>query len=187
VTKINPPMLVTPEDLLRLEGGDSLYELVDGLLFEKNISSLVGEATVIITARLYSYVELHHLGVLYSQSTYQCFPRKPKQVRRPDISFILSSRLSEVPVEGHIPVRPDLAIEVVSAGDDVYDLDEKLQDYKSAGIPLTWVFNPEQRLVRIYEAGRLKGELEDHEELRGEPVLPGFGLLVSELFPARKI
>jgi len=38
-------------------------------------------------------------------------------------------------------------------------------------------------LVRIYEAGRLKGELEDHEELHGDPVLPGFVVRVGDLMP----
>jgi Uma2 family endonuclease len=32
-------------------------------------------------------------------------------------AFISTARLGDVPIEGHIPIRPDLAIEVVSAGD----------------------------------------------------------------------
>jgi Uma2 family endonuclease len=183
MTTIETAAQFAPEDLLRLEGGDNLYELVDGVLVEKNMSSLAGEATIIISSRLYQFTQAHRLGKLYSESSFQCFPKKTRQVRRPDIAFISTARLGDVPDEGHIPIRPDLAIEVVSAGDDVYDLDEKIADHKSAGIPLTWIFNPAQRLVRIYEAGRLKGELEDHEELHGDPVLPGFVVRVGDLMP----
>jgi Uma2 family endonuclease len=183
MTTINPAAQFTPEDLLRLEGGDSLYELVDGVLIEKKMSSLAGETTVIISSKLFTFTSEKKIGKLYSETSFRCFPRKPAQVRRPDLAFVLASRLADVPPEGHVPIPPDLAIEVVSPGDEVYELEEKLRDYKSAGIPLTWVFNPAQRWVRVYEAGRLKAELEETEELRGDPVLPGFAMRVSELFP----
>lgn len=183
MTTVNLATHFTPDDLLRLEGGDCLYELVDGTLVEKNMSSLSGATTIIISARLYEFINPRKLGTLYSESTFKCFPKKPSQIRRPDIAFISTARLAGVPTSGHIPIHPDLAVEVVSEGDDVYELDQKLRDYKSAGIPLSWVFNPEQRLVRIYEAGRLKGELEEHEELHGDPVLPGFVVRVGDLFP----
>jgi Uma2 family endonuclease len=184
MTTINPAVPFTPEDLLRLEGGDELFELVDGNLTEKKMSSLSGETAIIISSRLFSFISERRSGKLYSESTFRCFPEKPKQVRRPDIAFIATARLGQVPREGHILIAPDLAIEVVSPDDGVYELDEKLRDYKSAGIPLTWVINPQQRIVRVYEYGRLKAELEEHEELRGEPALPGFLMKFSELLPA---
>ena len=44
--------------------------------------------------------------------------------------------------EGFTSIPPDLAVEVVSPNDTVYDLDEKLEDYRAAGIPLVWVVYP---------------------------------------------
>lgn len=183
MTTINPASQFTPDDLLRLEGGDGLYELVDGVLIEKNMGSLSGETCARMTALLYPFVYSQKLGKILTESSFRCFPNKPNQVRRPDLAFICTARLPAVPRRGHIPIPPDLAIEIVSPGDGVYDLDEKLRDYKAAAIALTWVINHEQRLVRLYEVGRLKAELEENEELRGEPALPGFVIKVSELFP----
>ncbi len=67
-----------------------------------------------------------------------------------------ADRAHLVPDDGHVPVRPDLAIEVVSPDEGVYDLDSKLRDYRAAGIPLVWVFNParESRQVRVFRPGR---------------------------------
>jgi Uma2 family endonuclease len=185
MTTINPATQFTSEDLLRLEGGDGLYELVDGILVEKNMSSLSGETCARVTSMLYQFVTSKKLGKIFNESTFRSFPNKPDQVRRPDIAFIAQARLDLVPREGHILIAPDLAIEIVSPGDGIYDLDEKLRDYRSAGIPLTWVLNPDQRSVRVYENGRIKAELEGQEELRADPVLPGFCIKVDELFPEK--
>jgi Uma2 family endonuclease len=184
MTTVNPASQFTPEDLLRFDGGDSLYELVDGALVEKHMSSLAGETATLIIMRLGAFVYGHRLGKLYTEASFRCFPDKSGHVRRPDIALILSPRLGDVPREGHIPIAPDLAIEIVSPNDLVYELEEKLADYRSAAIALTWVFLPEQRMVRVYESGRLKTELEGHELLSGSPVLPGFSATVAELCPA---
>jgi Uma2 family endonuclease len=185
MTTINPATQFTPDDLLRLEGGDGLYELVDGVLVEKNMSSLSAETCAEVASILHPFVKSNRLGKIYTEGTFRCFPNKPNQVRRPDIAFVAQARVNQVPREGHIQIAPDLAIEILSPGDGIYDLDEKLRDYRSAGIPLTWVLNPDQRSVKVYENGRLKAELEGQEELRADPVLPGFCIKVDELFPDR--
>ena len=105
-------------------------------------------------------------------------PHKPSQVRRPDLAFIAAARLADVPDEGYVPFRPSLAIEIVSPGDGVYDLDEKLIDYRSAGVPLTWVFNPAARIVRVFAADGSIRELIEADTLDGDDVLPGFTALV---------
>ncbi len=44
------------------------------------------------------------------------------------------------------PTRSQLAVEVVSPNDTTYELDEKLEDYTKAGVPLVWVINPNSRI-----------------------------------------
>jgi len=56
-------------------------------------------------------------------------------------------------------------------------------DYKSAKIPLVWVFNPDVRIVRVIQAGHAPIELDENAELTGDAVLPGFAAKVCELFP----
>ena len=72
------------------------------------------------------------------------------RVRRPDIAFISAAKSHLVPDEGHIPIPPDLAIEVISPNDTVYALQEKLTDYREAAIPLVWVVNPHARSIQVY-------------------------------------
>ena len=171
---------VEPDDLL---GMDGLFELVDGHLREKRMGFDAGETTVNLTLSLGGHVKAHRLGKVVSKVTFGCFPAEPAQVRRPDVAFVAAARLADVPGRGHVPVRPDLAVEVLSPEDGVYELDAKLADYQSAGIPLVWVFNPEQRTVRVYHPDGSARLLTAADTLDGGGVLPGFAAVVGNLFP----
>lgn len=175
---------IAPDDLQKVEQ-QGLFELVDGELIEKPMGSLSGHTAVIVLGQLIPFVRAHRQGRLYSETAFRCFPNKPNQVRRPDIAFIASSRLEDVPDEGLVRIRPDLAIEINSPGDGVYDLDAKLIDYQSASVPLTWVLNPAARILRIYRADRSVQELHEGDMLDGESILPGFRVRVSDLLPER--
>jgi len=172
----------TPDDVLRLED-EGLYELVNGKLVEKRMSSLASRTAVVIIKRLANFLEQSHAGEAYSEQTYQCFPHDPVLIRRPDVSFIAASRLAGVPEEGHIPIAPDLAIEVVSPNDKIYELDEKLADYRLAAVKSVWVVNPKHRTVRIHRLDHAYAELNDTATLMDESVLPGFSALVKDLLP----
>jgi Uma2 family endonuclease len=171
-----------PHDVLRLEE-EGLFELVDGKLVEKEMSSLATKTASVVVARLFSHIEKSHAGELYSEQTFQCFPHDENLIRRPDIAFIAADRLGGVPEEGHVPIAPDLAIEVVSPNDLVYNLDEKLADYHAAGIKLVWVVNPKIRTLRIHRLDRTGTDLAESDTLSGESILPGFSIVVKDLLP----
>ena len=175
---------VTPDDLLKL-GQQGLFELVDGKLVEKPMGALSGKTAIVLANVLFPFIDGANLGELYSETTFRCFPHNPAQVRRPDLAFVATDRLSLVPDVGHVPVRPDLAVEVLSPDDGAYDLDYKLRDYRLAGIPLVWVFNPavDIRMVRVFRPGRPVDELFEGDTLTGDDVLPGFSAAVRSLFP----
>ena len=125
-----------------------------------------------------------HGWLLPGDAGYQCFPDDPGKVRRPDISFISLERISLVQAleEGYITIAPDLAVEVVSPNDNLYDLDEKVQEYLRAGVRLVWVVKPRARHCR---SPSLKGTgtiLRKQDELSGQDVLPGFQCRVGDLF-----
>jgi Uma2 family endonuclease len=177
---IAPVAGISPDDIPNMDG---LFELVHGRLVEKQMSSKSGIATVKLTIRLGSFVESNGLGELMSEVTFRCFPNEPKQVRRPDLAFIASNHLSAVPENGNVPIPPDLAIEIVSEGDTIVELEEKLIDYRAAAIPLIWIINPHARNIRIFRPGRRIEELGDADHLTGDHIVPGFSVPVSELFP----
>jgi Uma2 family endonuclease len=172
----------TPDDVLRLES-DGLYELVDGKLVEKRMSSLASETAGLLTAELVMFLRQSRLGKVYPEQAFKCFPHDPDLLRRPDIAFVSTDRLASVPPEGHVPIAPDLAIEVVSPTDSVYELDEKLADYRAAGVRLVWVINPKVRVARVYRADHTAADLDERDSLGGETVIPGFSVVLSKVLP----
>jgi Uma2 family endonuclease len=173
----------SPEDLLAMPDVVQ-YELVDGHLVERNMGALSSWVGGDLNRLLSNFAQEHGLGWLWpADNSYQCFPDQPNKVRKPDVSFIRRGRLpGEQLPEGHVRIPPDLAVEVVSPNDLYSDVDEKVQEYLEAGVPLVWVVSPETRSVLAYRADGSSSRLREQEELRGEDVLPGFRCQVSEIF-----
>jgi Uma2 family endonuclease len=172
----------TPQDLLTMPDGD-FYELVDGRLVERKMSIWSSYVAGMIFHLLNSFCREHHLGwVLPEGTSFQCFPAYPGKVRRPDTAFIRLQRLSlaQATTEGHCSVAPDLAVEVVSPNDTVYEIDEKVREFLDAGVPLVWVVNPDQRTVAIHRAGGVSVILRENDEISGEDVIPGFRCRVGD-------
>jgi Uma2 family endonuclease len=173
----------TPEDLLKMRDGDR-YELVDGHLVEHNMSFWACYVAAEILGRLRDHCHAHNLGWVSAETTYQCFPDAPNKVRRPDATFIRLGRISleEATAEGHTRIAPDLAVEVVSPNDSMYEVQEKVQEYLTAGVPLVWVVNPQTRLVEIHRGKGQGTILRESDDLDGEDVVPGFHCRVGDLF-----
>jgi len=182
MTVVAPPSLFTPDDVLALED-EGLYELVDGQLVEKSMSSLANQTAGLIASALIVHCKPRGLGKVYPEQTFQCFPDDPDKLRRPDVAFVAASRQSGVADEGHVRIAPDIAVEVVSPNDKIYELDKKLIDYRSAGVKLVWVVNPSARTLRIHRPDHSLNELVGDAVLSGESVLPDFSAKLSDLLP----
>jgi len=183
-TTASPPRRYTPDDLLAMPDGDR-YELVDGRLVETPMSFDSSECALAIGSLIRAACLADGSGrVAGPDCGYQCFPLHPGRVRRPDVSSIRADRLPapDRRAAGFILVRPDLAVEVVSPTDRAYDLREKLDDYRDAGIPLVWVVYPPSRRIHILRADGSTAEVGPDDELTGEAVLPGFRCRVADLF-----
>jgi len=176
----------TPEELLAMPDGEH-YELVDGLLVERAMSLLASRVEVTLGRMLDGYCVANGLGwVLGPSCGYLCFPWKPRRVRRPDLSFIRQGRLPKEPQwsEGYVTIPPDLAVEVTSPSDAVYDLEEKVEEYLRAGVRLIWVIHPEVQAIEVMRGDGSVSRLRAGDELSGEDVMPGFRCAVVSLFPA---
>lgn len=174
----------TPEDLLKI-AGRPMPELIDGQLVERPTMGLRADAIATRLGRwVGNFAEEHDLGFCAgAQGSYQIFPDDPKKVRIPDASFIRKDRLpAGPPPEGHGRVAPDLVIEVVSRNDGASDLEEKIEDFLAAGVPLIWVANPETRTIQIHRGDGTGSRLRPGDVLDGEDVLPGFRREVARLF-----
>src|SRR5258708_4582274 len=142
----------TPDDLLTMPDGKR-FELVDGQLVERHMSLWSSYVAGRIFGILDPFARHNKLGWMLPEGTsYHCFPNKPEKVRRADVSFIklLRLTLARATTEGHCPIAPDFAIEVLSPNDTAYETDEKVQEFLAAGVALVWVVNPEQHTVEIH-------------------------------------
>jgi Uma2 family endonuclease len=182
MTTMAASTVYTPEEMLDIED-QGLFELVDGKLVEKAMSSLGGKCALRVGQHLQNFLDSHQCGDAMSEVSLQCFPHDPGLVRRPDISFFTAARANSVPDGGHVTIAPDIAIEVISPGNRINEFEEKLADYRSAGIKLVWEVNPTFCYVRIHRPDRTTQLLEAKDTLTGESILPGFSVKVAELMP----
>jgi Uma2 family endonuclease len=183
MTLAEAPPRTTPEQLLNLPN-QAVLELVESVLVEKNVSiessRIEGQAYNLLSHA----AESGNFVVFPASLGYRCFPDDPDKVRRPDVTVIRGQRLRELGGEdrGYMPIVPDLAVEVVSRHDTVYEVTEKVREYLAAGFGLVWVMNPESRTVEVHAAGEKPVLLSADDEITAKTALPGFGCKVAELF-----
>ena len=176
----------TPEDLLAMPDGKS-YELVHGQLVERNMGAESSGVGGRLFLRLGQFCGEHGLGNAWpADNGFECFPHDPGLVRKPDVSFVRRGRLpGDVEPEGWVKIPPDLAVEVVSPNDRVYELEEKLDDYRKVRVPLVWVIYPKQRKAKVLRRDGPPSDLGEDDELSGEDVIPGFRCVLREILPHR--
>jgi Uma2 family endonuclease len=177
--------LLTADDLARLPADGTRRELVKGEL--RTMPPSGGEHGAVginIAVPLGQHVKAHQLGVVLGAETGFAIARDPDTVRAPDVAFVRKDRIptSGIP-RSFWPGAPDLAVEVVSPGDTVFEVDEKVLEWLEAGTAQVWVINPRRRTVNVYRSPTDVTILSETDALDGGSLLPGFGCSVRDLFP----
>ena len=179
-----PPGTATEADVLRLLDSPRkrICELIDGTLVEKAMGfreSIVGAS---LASRLTVFVDERDLGfVSGSDGTLKL---ESGRIRIPDVAFFSWSRVpgGRVPAEPVPKITPDLAVEVLSAGNTRREMELKREDLFGAGTKLIWLVDPRLRTVRVYTDVEAFTELTEADTLDGGAVLPGFAVPVKALF-----
>jgi Uma2 family endonuclease len=185
--------LITADELLVMppydeNGKQCRFELIRGGL---KVMSLTKPLHGIICARLNfklsGFVEEHNLGETFGAETGFLVERDPDSVLGVDVAFVSNERLAAVETfEKYFPFAPDLAVEVLSPGNTVREINEKVTMYFAAGARAVWVFNPKKRTAAVYTSPTDVRVLGEQETLDGGEVLPGFTLELSKLFAVGK-
>ena len=173
----------TPEDLLALPDYGR-YELIDGQLVERHTGAKASYAATNVLVLMGHFVRSNSLGLVFQADCgYQIFPEEPNRVRFADGSFIRRGRLPEDrPPQGHCRTPPDLVIEAVSPHDTAYEVEDKIEQWLSAGVQLVWVIYPDTQRVQVHRPDSTVTKLQSEEQLVGEDVVPGFQCQVTEIF-----
>ncbi|HKO58336.1 MAG TPA: Uma2 family endonuclease [Thermoanaerobaculia bacterium] len=170
--------LMTADELLRIPDDGYRYELVRGEL--KRMSPAKGEHGIItgrIHAWLGAWILTRKLGQVTSSDTGFLLSSNPDSVRCPDVAFIRADR---VPQDlNAFVVPPDLAIEVISPTDRYSDVEEKKDEYLTAGVLAVVIVDPRRKTVTIH---RPTGVEEVQETLVLEDVVPGWTLPLADIF-----
>jgi Uma2 family endonuclease len=154
-------------------GDDELYEIIDGDRVRKPPMSVFA---VWMAFRLAKLLDNFHL------------PAPINRDRRPDVAFVSYERWGKdrpMPATDDAwDVIPNLAIEVVSPTNRVEELEQKIAEYFRAGVQLVWVVHPTRSKVHVYQSPTQITVLSKNDVLDGGMVVPGFRLVLAELFTA---
>ena len=106
---------------------------------------------------------------------------QPATVRGPDVAVILQHRVPATRPRSFFMGAPDIAIEVVSPSNSASNMQAKVLDYLEAGTAVVWVLYPQTRtVVEHLSDGTIR--LFNVQQTLQTPLLPGFNVMVAELF-----
>ncbi len=174
---MTPRTLLSFEDFAALPDDGTKHELSEGeLITMPPPKPRHGDCQARLAAALVEFASSHDLGRVFTESGYRL---SPHTVRGPDISFVSKARLQNP--DEYFEGGPDLAVEIVSPGDDASDLRQKIQQYLDAGTPIVWVVYPRSRQIEIHTHDKTIRTLGIEDTLEAPGLLPGFALPVRAL------
>lgn len=183
--------LMTTEELLALPDDGVERWLINGVLYEKRGEPMTKRN------RTRSAI-LIRIGQLLSNWLDQQPPprgevlggeagcrlsRDPDSTVGIDVVYISAELLAKQPADTTlIEGVPTLVVEVLSPNDTVEEITDKVGSYLTAGVPLVWVVHPKFRTVTVHKPNEEPELFNVHQELSGEPHLPGLRLRVASIF-----
>jgi Uma2 family endonuclease len=104
----------------------------------------------------------------------------------PDLVYYEAGRIPSDP-EGMFPPEgmhqaPDLVVEIISPGQTVKALSNRITRQVKNGVRLGWLIQSSRRRVFVFRAGTSAEMIELGGTLDGHDVLPGFRLPLNEMF-----
>lgn len=173
-------MTLTVKDLENLQAHypDYQLELVDGKIIVMSPSGYESDEVAFrVGASLWNWVNPRQLGrVTGSSAGFNLI-----NTRAPDVSFIRAERLPRSP-RGYATIPPDLMVEVKSPTDKIDQLRDKIDEFLAQGTVVGILVNPEDRTVEIRRRDQTPVVLRDGDVLTVPDLLPGWEVLVSELW-----
>jgi Uma2 family endonuclease len=136
-----------------------------------------------ILYQLNKWNKKHKLGRTVDSDTGFYLPNGA--MRNPDAAWVSFERLNEIDpseLEKFPHLVPDFIVELKSKSDRIVDVKEKMKEWMTNGCRLGWLIDADEEKVFIYEGLNHERVHENFDmPLSGEPVLPSFEMILSEL------
>jgi len=173
------PGTATEDDAIRINETERTCELIDGTIVEKAVSAPADYLGSLLVHFLMTFILPRKLGmVMCARGQFRMIHGN---LREPDVSFTKRERLpNELQRVGSW--CPDLCIEVLSPGNTKKEMIRKRAEYFISGCQVVWEIDPEARTALIYSKAGTVTKVESTGLLEAPDILPGFVVLMSELF-----
>ena len=179
---------MTVEELLALPEDDTERWLVRGVLRERPSffhDRFHGACLAEVGCELLTWLRQQPLphGDVFAGNIGVVLRRDPDTLFGMDAAYLgpeLAAHQSEE--DGPVVGVPTLSVEILDVQDRVEEINERLDHYLAAGVPLVWLLDPHDRTVRVYRPDARPRLFNEDDTLTAEPHMPGFAVPVRRLF-----
>jgi Uma2 family endonuclease len=100
-----------------------------------------------------------------------------------DVTYISAEVMArQTDVSTMVEGIPTLVAEILSPNDTIEDINEKIDVYLAAKVPIVWIIDPHRQSVTVHQPGEPSRLLNVGDELSAEPHLPGFRVAIKQIF-----
>jgi Uma2 family endonuclease len=183
--------LMTLDELMQT---DARIEIMDGEIIEMPGGGGLHHVVVSNTLRILDrFVVLEDIGSVFPDGLHYLMYSPTSGLKDsfvPDVSFVRNENIpADWDIEKPHPGVPDLAVEVISPGDDAEQVQRKVRTYLDKGTQQVWLMYPKTREVHQFIAGEpetvriYKGD----QTIDAEALFPGIqGLTIEAIFKLPK-
>lgn len=175
---------VTVEELWEMQSEPNRLDLIDGELYRMpGAGGRHGRISTRIGGRIDFFVAPRELGAVFGETGFRLFADR-QTVLSPDVAFVRASRMPpDAELDYFLSLAPDIAVGIVSPSDYPKLVKDKLNKYFEAGTAEVWVVFPKTKSIEVHDSSGRRATLGPDDTLISEDLLPGFAVLISELFP----
>jgi Uma2 family endonuclease len=153
-------------------------ELYNGKVVFKMPNAEHGAIQTNVASEIKFYLRENPIGDVMTETNFKLWPDRAKESRIPDVAFVKKGRMP-ANWRRFPSIAPDLAVEIVSSGEDFFEVMDKVDAYLEQGAQIVWLIMSIKREVLVCTSAGIR---KVRDVLTAPELLPGFELPVSKIF-----